>query len=725
MRIVRSTRRRAALPVCLTLFALLCAVGVGSAARALTWSDDLPVAGDGRHLWLAAPAAALPGEAPGPAVELLHANGEDDEPAWEPVTRLRGRLAALAAPASTPGERDPAGGGTDRLWLVFDGGAVVRVALRPGPLDDQWFFSKRPVTNLPAGLKVTAAAAAGDTLWVLGYTNDADVFTGFDAAGTDGEATSRVAGDGNAGGDTELLNLLLGLPRPLESGPTLEAEAEAEAGAAAQDAGVAVEPLTTAATDADPSSASGSVSGPEPTAPAGPPATPSVAPSTATPGRVTELLLAYRAGRWQRVPLPVGSAGAGAEVGTGTGAGSGSADAATATGPEEAVALVPPGPADADADLPRPTRLARTRLDGRAVLVSTAPVGPDAWERVVIDGDAGTAVRALRVDGQLVVVRQVSLTPGTVEAAVLRGSRLATLGPLTVEPADPGDQTAAAWGAVPLAGGVGVVSAPAGAAVAVANRLTQRSADEPPALSLGVIDLQGRVTRDPAPMGLEPARPFADAADYLLMLAAVIGATLLLFSFWRRDPASNLPQLPERLVVADLWRRAVGGFIDLAISGAVVSGAMGLTAEELTKRWPGRGRGDTLEFILPGLLLIGLTVLHTTVTELLTVPLGRQGARAHPADRPDRETPLGRPASLVRGLLKPFDLIAYLLLVLPVVNPGRQRLADLIARTLVVKRKSEVRSPKSGVGSIRSSKCEVPSSKFEVRSGKREDWREN
>ena len=385
----------------------------------------------------------------------------------------------------------------------------------------------------------------------------------------------------------------------------------------------------------------------------------SVAPA-ATP---TELLLVYRGGRWQRVTLPAPAAG------------------------EEIAALVPPATGAADA---RPTRVSRSRGNhgGGGAIVTTSPAEAGGWDRVVLEAAAGNAaggvVSALRVDGQLVVVRQISLSPGTVEAAVVRRATLATLGPLTVEPDDPGDDTAAAWAAVPLAGGVGVVSGPARAAAATASNLAQRTTDDPPALSLGVIDLRGRVTREPAPMGLEPARPFADAADYLLMLAAVIGATLLLFSFWRRDPASNLPQLPDGLVVADLWRRAVGGFIDLSISGAVVSGAMGLSVEDLTQRWPGRGRGDTLEFILPGLLLIGLTVLHTTVAEMLT---SRSAGKALMRTKLTDLTG-ARPSStrvLVRGLLKPFDLIAYLLMVLPVVNPGRQRLADLIARTLVVR----------------------------------------
>ncbi len=572
----------------------------------------MPVSGDGRHLWLAAPATTLPGRAPGAVVELLHADGTDAEPAWERVTRLRGRVAAMAAPGG--GTRGP--GTTDYLWLVFDGGAVVRVSLTPGSLEDQWFFSTRPVTNLPMELQVIAATAAGDALWVLGQARSPVVASGFDVvpprfAGVDGGDVATES--------AELLNLVLGLPRPL---------------------GVEGPP---AVSDPSPTTKPDNAAGDE--------------GSTA----ITELLLVYRGGRWQRVPLPVSPAT-----------------------PSVAV-LVPPASDAADA---RPTRIVRTRVDDKSVVMMTTPVVDGGWEQTALDLESSGMVRGLRVDGQLVVAWQSSLMPAVVRAAVVRGASLAPLGEMVVDPETPGDDTAAAWTAVPMAGGVGVVAGPARAGAAVASHLAGRTDRQPPALTLGVMDLRGRVIRPPAEVGLEPDRPFAEAADFLLMLTAVVGATLLLFSFWRRDPQANRPRLPQGMVVADLWRRAAGGAIDLAIGGAVVGSAMGLSAEDLVSRWPGRGRGDPLEFIVPGLLFIGLTVLHTTVTELLTArSAGKALMGTRLAGLSGQRPTTGQ--VVVRGLLKPFDLIAYLLLVLPVVNPGRQRLADLIARTLVVRKAAE------------------------------------
>ncbi len=601
----------------------------GVSAHGLTWSAGLPVAGDGAHLWMAAPAAALPGEEPGPMVELLHADGRDDEPAWERVTRLRGRLAAMATP-------DAGVGDTDHLWLVFDGGAVMRVALAPGPLDDQWFYSTRPVANLPEGLEVVAAAAQDDTLWVWGKTQDPEVVARFDSA-------TPVAQEPH---DPELMNLVLGLPRPLVIGE----------GAAPE--GSDPEPADSAepADPAEPAELADPVADPVDVADPAPAIEPAPARSV-VPVAPTQMLLVCRRGRWQRVAIP-------------------------ALGPAEAVvSLVAPVVGAQDL---RPTRMTYARVDGQGVIATTQPVADGGWAQVVLDPVSPGLIRGLRVDGQLVVVRQVTLSPGAVQAAVVRGHALTPLGDMTIEPPEPGAETAAAWAVAAMDGGVGVVSAMARAPASVANHLAGRSTDEPGAIALGVMDLRGELTRPPAPLGLEPARPFADAADYLLMLTAVVGATLLLFSFWRRDPRLNQPRLPQQLVVADLWRRAAGGVIDLAISGMVVSTAMGLSAEDLAGRWPGRGQGNTLDYIVPGLLLIGLTVLHTTVGELFTArSVGKALARTRLAGLDGSPPSTGQ--VLVRGLLKPFDLIAYLLMVLPVVNPGRQRLADLIARTLVVR----------------------------------------
>jgi len=110
-----------------------------------------------------------------------------------------------------------------------------------------------------------------------------------------------------------------------------------------------------------------------------------------------------------------------------------------------------------------------------------------------------------------------------------------------------------------------------------------------------------------------------------------------------------------------------------------------LSFEQILLRWPGNGLAMTLEQMAPGAMVIGVFVGHTTLTELVIartlgkVLLGLKTVSLNGS----------RPKAwqlLVRGLLKILDLIpgAWLLLMLPVISPHRQRLGDLVARTVVV-----------------------------------------
>ena len=98
------------------------------------------------------------------------------------------------------------------------------------------------------------------------------------------------------------------------------------------------------------------------------------------------------------------------------------------------------------------------------------------------------------------------------------------------------------------------------------------------------------------------------------------------------------------------------------------------------------GRGAAIGSAWIGWVAIGLFVLYTLVLEWFTGSTpGKKlmGLRVANLDG-------ARPRAwqvIVRSLLKAFDLIAPLLLVLPLLSPHRQRLGDLIARTLVVEPK--------------------------------------
>ena len=209
------------------------------------------------------------------------------------------------------------------------------------------------------------------------------------------------------------------------------------------------------------------------------------------------------------------------------------------------------------------------------------------------------------------------------------------------------------------------------------------SVDEKPGPTLTQLDLHGRVTREPWTLGYEPRNLLAEAADTVILLGTVMLSTVLLFTFWRRDPASNVLSLPGDVALADPLRRGLAGLIDVSPGLLVATLGYGLSLAEVYQRWPGRGLGATFGLMLPGLVAVAVIVGHTTLLELLTGrSLGKWLTGLRVTDLTGQRP---RPWQLlVRGLLKAFDLVAYLLLILPLISPLRQRLGDMVARTVVV-----------------------------------------
>ena len=195
------------------------------------------------------------------------------------------------------------------------------------------------------------------------------------------------------------------------------------------------------------------------------------------------------------------------------------------------------------------------------------------------------------------------------------------------------------------------------------------------------MDLHGQVTQPTAALTEQRPRLFADAAGYLIMITVLAAAMLIMFVFWQRDPGRNRLQLPDALELADLGRRFVAGAIDMIGPLVIAAVVFDLRPADLIRHWPWPDR--SLDEMIPGGLAIGLFVGHTLLTELFTArTLGKALVGL-------RVTNLaGGPPNvwqgLGRNLMKVFDLIAYPLLILPLIGPNRQRLGDLVARTVVV-----------------------------------------
>jgi uncharacterized RDD family membrane protein YckC len=92
--------------------------------------------------------------------------------------------------------------------------------------------------------------------------------------------------------------------------------------------------------------------------------------------------------------------------------------------------------------------------------------------------------------------------------------------------------------------------------------------------------------------------------------------------------------------------------------------------------------GADWAMMTPGLIAIAVTVMHVAISEALTGrSLGKVLLGLRVTDLKGNR-PTARQA-LIRNALKTFDLIAYLLLILPIVSPYRQRLGDMVAQTVV------------------------------------------
>jgi len=194
--------------------------------------------------------------------------------------------------------------------------------------------------------------------------------------------------------------------------------------------------------------------------------------------------------------------------------------------------------------------------------------------------------------------------------------------------------------------------------------------------------LQGQLAEEPAPIQIETPPAFVQDPGHMLLVGVVAISIFLMFVIWRRDPSQIEVALPEGIVIADLGRRVMAGAIDLA--PCVLAGMMidGESLMETLRHWP--GRSGSWSAMLPGLIAIGLFVLHTCLSELFTGrTLGKAllGLQVVSTD--------GQPPNIwqviARNFLKSFDLIAcYILPILALVGKHHQRLGDLVGRTLVV-----------------------------------------
>ena len=129
--------------------------------------------------------------------------------------------------------------------------------------------------------------------------------------------------------------------------------------------------------------------------------------------------------------------------------------------------------------------------------------------------------------------------------------------------------------------------------------------------------------------------------------------------------------------------RAAAGAIDL-IPGVLLTMFLYRTnVPEILMSWPGYARPGELESLFPGMTVIVVYVVHTFVGEFKSgQTIGKRLMKIRVVNLDG--TPATKTQIIHRNLRKLLDMVAFPFLILPVISPFRQRLGDMIAKTLVV-----------------------------------------
>ena len=316
--------------------------------------------------------------------------------------------------------------------------------------------------------------------------------------------------------------------------------------------------------------------------------------------------------------------------------------------------------------------------DARPLLIATTPgeklirwytwarpdgAGDDAPQQWITHRqtmELATSAQPAVIDRQLVVTQRLN-TPGKIEFAVtqIRPERVSEVG--TLSAIDRGGPSAL---------------------TTLGDRLALITADKDGQLSLTRISLRG--TSDDQPVLLAPEPPsIGQIADLLVFVVVLALVTPVLILMWKRDPAAQPVQLPRGLRIGDLFARALAAMIDLFPCLYLATVICDVSFEAMTTFWPGTGKSGGWQPMIPGAIAIGLYIGHTFLSELFTartvgkamLGLRVTGLKGEPPDIWQ---------VLARNLFKVLDLIAMPLLIFAIISPSRQRLGDVVGRTVVV-----------------------------------------
>jgi len=292
-----------------------------------------------------------------------------------------------------------------------------------------------------------------------------------------------------------------------------------------------------------------------------------------------------------------------------------------------------------------------------------------SWRRVEMPWPVETpsVFQAAIVDSQVVVA---VASPGSAEVAMfLARDQFARLGTL------PRQGEADAWHFTATAGRATLVDFDGGT------------------LHWSQMNLQGERVTSPTELAVSYSIDIDHATDFVLWMGTLVTATMIMFLFWKRDPESNRVVLPEGMALGDLARRFSASAIDMLPCIGIAWIALGVDFDQLIARWP--GHAGSVARMAPSGLVILVFVGHTMVSEIFTGrTLGKAMLGLQVVNLEGRRPELKQ--TLLRNVLKLLDLIAPPLLILPLAGPQRQRLGDMVARTVVVTRSDAAKGMSEG-----------------------------
>lgn len=313
-----------------------------------------------------------------------------------------------------------------------------------------------------------------------------------------------------------------------------------------------------------------------------------------------------------------------------------------------------------------------------AQYLSVGKQKPARWSQVLrwnTGSPLGTLL-ALSVDGRLLVLWALREPTGELK---IQGAQVQASGEKSLEPKHVFKPVLMTCGHHALSPGL-IGAAPDGDSVAVVCGTASG------VLRQVTLDRRGRIITPTFKLQPRPASPASPENIQSLMMVALV--VLLALSLWQRQQVPPPGTLPKGMQIARLYVRIPAALIDLAIPIVAVAALFGAFTEPL---FVGMLRHWTNVYSSPMLLaretslwwMLGLYVGHVGLGEcIFGRSIGKAVFRLRVVNMAG-----GRPAVgpvVIRNFMRLPELALPVLLIFMVVSTDRQRLGDLLARTLVV-----------------------------------------